>query len=67
MKIAHLVQQTEKGLGLDWAQMGLEPERLEMFNVGSAGGPKFAAICRKMSGRAHNLGPSPINREARAA
>ena len=51
----------------DLAQMGLEPERLEMFNVGSAEGPKFAAICREMSERAHKLGPSPINREARAA
>src|SRR5574340_1666470 len=40
----------------DLAQMGLEPERLEMFNVGSAEAPKFADICREMSERAHRLG-----------
>ena len=46
--------------------MGLEPERLEMFNVVSAEGPRFAAICKEMSERAHKLGPSPVKREARA-
>ena len=51
----------------DLAQIGLEPERLEMFNVGSAEGPKFASICREMSERAHKLGPSPVKWEARAA
>ena len=50
----------------DLAQIGLEPERLEMFNVGSAEGPKFAAICREMSERAHKLGPSPVKPEERA-
>jgi len=51
----------------DFAQMGLEPERLEMFNIGSSEGPKFADLCREMSERAHTLGPNPIKREARAA
>jgi coenzyme F420-reducing hydrogenase delta subunit len=50
----------------DLAQMGIEPERLEMFNLSSSEGPRFAAICKEMSERAHNLGPSPIKREARA-
>ena len=50
----------------DLAQIGLEPERLEMFNVGSAEGPKFAAICREMSKRAHRLGPSPVKPGERA-
>jgi len=50
----------------DLAQIGLEPERLEMFNIGSAEGPKFAAICREMSERAHKLGPSPVKPEERA-
>ena len=50
----------------DLAQIGLEPERLEMFNVGSAEGPKFAAICREMSERAHKLGPNPVKPEERA-
>jgi len=47
--------------------MGMEPERLEMFNVGSAEGPRWAAICKEMSERAHKLGPSPVKREARSA
>jgi coenzyme F420-reducing hydrogenase delta subunit len=51
----------------DLAQMGLEPERLEMFNLGSAEGPRFAAICQEMSERAHKLGPNPVKREARSA
>jgi coenzyme F420-reducing hydrogenase delta subunit len=50
----------------DLPQMGMEPERLEMFNIGSAEGPKWAAICKEMSDRAHRLGPSPVKREARA-
>ena len=50
----------------DLAQMGIEPERLEMFNLSSSEGPRFAAICREMSERAHKLGPSPVKRETRA-
>jgi len=50
----------------DLAQMGLEPERLEMFNLSSSEGPRFAAICKEMSERAHKLGPSPVKREARS-
>jgi hypothetical protein len=47
--------------------MGLEPEGQAMFNVSSAEGPKWAAICKEMSDRAHRLSPSPVKREARAA
>ena len=50
----------------DLAQMGLEPERLEMFNLSSSEGPRFAAICKEMSERAYKLGPSPVKREARS-
>jgi len=50
----------------DLAQMGIEPERLEMFNLSSSEGPRFAAICQEMSERAHKLGPSPVKQEARA-
>jgi F420-non-reducing hydrogenase iron-sulfur subunit len=46
----------------DLAQMGLEPERLEMFNLSSSEGPRFAAICQEMSERAHKLGPSQVKR-----
>ena len=51
----------------DLAQMGIEPERLEMFNLSSSEGPRFAAICQEMSERAHRLGPNPVKRETRAA
>lgn len=51
----------------DLPQMGLEPERLEMFNLASSDGPRWAAICLEMSQRAHRLGPSPVKQQARAA
>ncbi len=52
----------------DFEQMGtFEPERLEMFNLSSSEGPRFAAIAREMVERALKLGPSPIKHEARAA
>ena len=50
----------------DFAQMGLEPERVEMFNLSSSEGPRFAAIAKEMVERAYKLGPSPTKPEARA-
>ncbi len=50
----------------DFPQIGLEPERLEMFNLASSEGPKFAAIATEMSERAFALGPSPLKPERRA-
>ncbi len=52
---------------LDFAQMGFEPERLEMFNLSSSEGPRFAAIAKEMVERACKLGPSPMNHQAREA
>jgi F420-non-reducing hydrogenase iron-sulfur subunit len=52
----------------DFAQMGvMEPERVEMFNLSSSEGPKFAALAKEMVERTLKLGPSPVNKEARAA
>jgi F420-non-reducing hydrogenase iron-sulfur subunit len=51
----------------DFAQMGFEPERLEMFNLSSSEGPKFAAIVTEMVERTLKLGPSPLRPEERAA
>jgi len=51
----------------DLVQMGIEPEKLEMFNLSSSEGPRFAAICKEMSERAYKLGPSPVKWKARAA
>jgi F420-non-reducing hydrogenase iron-sulfur subunit len=44
------------------AEVGLEPERLEMFNMSAAMGPRFAEVAREFTERIRNLGPSPLNR-----
>lgn len=46
--------------------VGLEPERVEMFHVSASEGPKFAAVCREMTERAYRLGPNPVKRKVRA-
>lgn len=40
--------------------IGLEPERIEMFNLSSAMGRQFADIAVQMSQQAAGLGPSPL-------
>jgi F420-non-reducing hydrogenase iron-sulfur subunit len=42
------------------AQVGLEPERLEMFFLSSAEGVRFAEIATEMTERAWQLGPNPL-------
>jgi len=49
------------------AELGLEPERLEMFHVSSGEGPKFAQVCKEMYERVVRLGPNPVRRTAPAA
>jgi coenzyme F420-reducing hydrogenase delta subunit len=44
-------------------EIGLGRERLEMFNLSSAEGPRFAEIVREMTERLRRLGPSPLRRE----
>ncbi len=51
----------------DLVPMGIEVERLEMFNLSSSEGPKFAALAKEMVARALRLGPSPTKPEERAA
>ncbi len=41
-------------------EVGLEPERLEMFNVGASDAPHFANACNEMTERARRLGPNPL-------
>jgi len=50
----------------DLTAMGLEPERVEMFNLSSSEGPRFAAIAKEMAERAYKMGPSPTKPEIRA-
>jgi coenzyme F420-reducing hydrogenase delta subunit len=41
-------------------EIGLEPERLEMYNLSSAEGARFAEIATEMNKRLEELGPSPL-------
>lgn len=43
-------------------EMGIEPERVEMFNLSAGEGPRFAEIAREMAERIKKLGPSPVGR-----
>ena len=44
-------------------EAGLEPERLEMFNLGASDAPLFAAACNEMTERARKLGPNPLRKQ----
>ena len=41
-------------------EIGIEPERVEMFNLSSAQGARFAEIADEMAERIQGLGPSPL-------
>lgn len=40
--------------------IGIDPGRLEFFNLSAAQGPRWAEICTEFTGRISSLGPSPI-------
>jgi F420-non-reducing hydrogenase iron-sulfur subunit len=40
--------------------LGIDPERLEFFNLSAAQGPRWAEICTEFTNRIKALGPSPI-------
>jgi coenzyme F420-reducing hydrogenase delta subunit len=40
--------------------VGIDPERLEMYNLSAAMGPKWAEICIEFTERIRKLGPSPV-------
>jgi F420-non-reducing hydrogenase iron-sulfur subunit len=44
-------------------ELGLEPERVEMYNMSSAMGPRFAEVANEFTERIKALGPSPLRRE----
>ena len=41
-------------------EIGIEPERVEMFNLSSGEGPRFAEIANEMTETIKALGPSPV-------
>jgi coenzyme F420-reducing hydrogenase delta subunit len=48
-------------------ELGIEPERVEMYNLSAAQGPRFAEIAREMTEKIRALGPSPVGQTAKAA
>ncbi|MEW5802011.1 MAG: hydrogenase iron-sulfur subunit [bacterium] len=43
-------------------EIGLSSERLEMYNLSSSMGKRFAEIAHEMTGRIRQLGPNPLSR-----
>jgi F420-non-reducing hydrogenase iron-sulfur subunit len=41
-------------------EIGMEPERVEMYNLSAGEGPRFAEIAREMADKIKRLGPSPV-------
>jgi F420-non-reducing hydrogenase iron-sulfur subunit len=44
------------------AEVGIEPERVEMFNIGASDAGLFAKACDEMTERARKLGPNPLKK-----
>jgi coenzyme F420-reducing hydrogenase delta subunit len=42
-------------------ELGIEPERVRMFNLSSAMGPRFAEIATEITEQTRSMGPSPLN------
>ena len=59
-KKVEYVQNTLKALGI-------EPERVQMFNLSSSMGPKFAEIATDMTAQTAHMGPSPVNGRQKTA
>jgi coenzyme F420-reducing hydrogenase delta subunit len=47
--------------------IGLEPDRVEMYNLSSAQGSRFAEIATDMTEKIRELGPNPLRPKATAA
>jgi coenzyme F420-reducing hydrogenase delta subunit len=47
--------------------IGIEGERVEMFNLSSGEGPRFAQIAKDMTQKIIDLGPNPIKVAMKAA
>ena len=44
-------------------EVGLEGDRIEMYNIGASDAVQFAAACNEMVERARNLGPNPLRKK----
>ncbi len=43
-------------------ELGIEPERVQMYNLSSAQGARFAEIANEMVSQIRELGPSPVKK-----
>jgi coenzyme F420-reducing hydrogenase delta subunit len=43
-------------------KIGMESERVAMYNLSAGDGPRFAEIAREMTEKVQELGPSPIKK-----
>jgi coenzyme F420-reducing hydrogenase delta subunit len=41
-------------------EVGLEADRIEMYNIGASDAVQFAAACNEMTEKARSLGPNPL-------
>ncbi len=41
--------------------LGIDPARLEMYNLSAAMGPKWAQMCTEFTERMRALGPAPVH------
>ena len=44
-------------------ELGIEPERVEMYNMSSAQGARFAEVATEFTERIKQLGPNPVKRD----
>jgi F420-non-reducing hydrogenase iron-sulfur subunit len=44
-------------------EVGLEPERLNMYNINASDAQIFADACNEMTERARRLGPNPLRKK----
>lgn len=47
-------------------EVGVEPERIKMYNIGASDAPLFAKAANEMTEVARKLGPNPLKKEKRA-
>jgi len=62
-RAAHRVRAVRKAL----SELGVEPERIEMFHLPRGFHPEFVEAARRMEERALNLGASPFKSEKKVA
>jgi coenzyme F420-reducing hydrogenase delta subunit len=47
-------------------EVGIEPERVEMYHIATSDGPRFAQVAKEMTEKIRALGPNPVKDESKA-